>query len=267
MPTSSQHTKTPPAVSLWPAWHENKPFALVLLLTFAFLIVFLMARTTLALGQAKRLDAPTPYEHQITVDGTATVTGVPDIATVTLGVDTKGLDVATAQPLNSASVNALVAKIAELGVPKDDIQTANYSVYENTQWNPDTQAYDSSGWIVSQQVTVKVRDTSKISAVLDAAGKNGATSISGPNFTIDDTSNLKADARAKAVADAMAKADGLAKTLGVRLDGVISYSESDGSMPGPYYAANMAFSSTAPDVLPGTNDVTLNVSITYKLAE
>ncbi len=264
-----QNGKTPPPVSLWPSWHENKPFALVLLLTLAFLIVFLMARTTLALGEARRLDTPEPYEHQISVEGIGRVTGTPDIATVTLGVDTEGADVATAQAANGTTVNVLIATVEALGVSEDDIQTANYSVYENTVWDPDTETYESDGWIVSQQVTVKVRDTSKISSVLDAAGKNGATSISGPNFTIDDTSSLKDQARMEAVADAREKADTLAKALGVRLERVVGYSEwSDSGYPPPYYSfAEMGMGGSAPDVLPGSTEVTLNVSVTYKLAE
>jgi len=264
-----QNGKTPPHVSLWPSWHENKPFALALLLTFAFLIAFLMSRTTLALGEAKRLDTPAPYEHQITVEGTATVTGIPDIATVTLGVESEGPDVATAQPLNAGTVNALIAKIVELGVSKDDIQTADYSVYENTVWNPDTETYDSLGWIVSQQVTVKVRDTSKISSVLDTAGTNGATSISGPDFTIDDTSNLKDQARAEAIADASDKAIELSKTLGVTFERVVGYAEWLNADSSPYYTfAEMGIGENlAPDVLPGSTELTLNVSVTYKLAE
>lgn len=264
-----QNGKTPPPVSLWPSWHENKPFALALLLTFAFLIVFLMARTTLALGEARRLDKPEPFEHQISVEGVGRVTGTPDIATVTLGVDTEGADVATAQAANSATVNALIATVVALGISTDDIQTANYSVYENTVWNSETEEYESQGWIVSQQVTVKVRDTSKISSVLDVAGKNGATSISGPNFTIDDTSNLKDPAREEAIADATDKAEALAKTLGVRLERVVGYSEWENTGPVPYYYsyAEMGMGGSSPDVLPGTDELTLNVSITYKLAE
>ncbi len=260
----------PRHLSVWPGWHENKPFALALLIALAFLTVFLMARTKLALGQADRLGMPEPFEHQITVDGTATVTGVPDIATVTLGVDSKAADVAGAQQANASSGNALIASVLALGVAKEDVKTSNYNVYENLVWNPDTELSESQGWIVSQQVTVKVRDTAKVSAVLDAAGKNGATSISGPNFTIDDTTHLKDEARADAVASAMQKASALAAALGVRLERVVGYTEWADSAPMPYYSMSSdsrnAFG-MAPDVLPGSDDVTLNVSITYKLVE
>lgn len=270
MPIAPSSRTTNAHGSIWPSWEENRPFALALLLTFAFLIAFLMARTTLALGQAARLDEPQPFEHQISVEGTATVSGVPDIASVTLGVDSKGPDVASAQATNAAAANAMISAIAALGIAKDDIQTANYNVYENTKWNPDTETYETDGWMVSQQVTVKVRDTAKIASVLDTAGKRGATSISGPNFTIDDASNLRAQARAKAIEDAETKARALAKTLGVRLERVVGFSEWVASDPMPYRSFNLDMGgspASAPEVLPGSSDVTLNVSVTYKLAE
>ncbi len=250
--------------SVWPQWEENKPFALVLLLLGAFGVVYLNARI---IQVQHETDQPAPNEHTIVVDGTGTVTGTPDIATVTLGVDTKAADVATAQSQNSLTVNGLLAQVKALGVADADVQTSNYSVYENSVWNPDTQTYEASGWIVSQTLTVKVRDTAKVSSILDAAGKSGVTNVSGPSFTIDDPSNLKDQAREEAVADAQAKALKLAAQLGVTLEAVVGYTEyADSYPPYPYY--DSALSAGGGSVIsPGSNDVTLNVSVTYKIAD
>ncbi len=253
--------------SIWPQWEENKPFALVLLLLGAFMVIYFNVRITQVQRETEHLDKPTPYEHTIVVDGMGTVTGTPDIATVTLGVDTKGADVATTQSQNSTTVNALLAQVKALGVADADVQTSNYSVYENNEWNPDTQTYDSKGWVVSQTLTVKVRDTAKVSAILDAAGKSGVTNVSGPSFTIDDPSNLKDQAREKAVADAKAKAEKLAAELGVTLDRVVGYTEYTNTSPYPYYDSMMGTGGSAPTIAAGSNDVSLNVSITYKISE
>jgi uncharacterized protein YggE len=254
--------------SIWPQWEENKPFALVLLLLGAFMVVYFNARITQVQRETDHLDKPMPYEHKIVVDGTGTVTGTPDIATVTLGVDSKGEDVATTQTQNSTTVNGLLAQVKALGVEDADVQTSNYSVYENNEWNPETQTYDAKGWIVSQTLTVKVRDTAKVSAILDAAGKSGVTNVSGPSFTIDDPSNLKDQAREKAVADAKSKAEKLAAELGLRLERVVGYTEY-ANTPYPYYDtyALSASGSVPPTISPGSNDVSLNVSVTYKIAD
>ncbi len=256
--------------SFFPTWQDNKPLALALLLAFAFLIVFLMAKTTQALVQTRRISTPTPIEYQITIEGAGKVTGVPDIASISMGIESKSDTVAAAQQANTDGMNALINRIAALGIAKDDMQTANYSVYQNTTYDPDTGVSAPAGWTVSQQLTVKVRDTAKISEVLDTAGKNGATNVSGPNFTIDDPSSLKAQAREKALADATEKAAALAKTLGLRLAGVVGYSEYQDNGPVPYFGAmamDKSMTNAAPEILPGTNDVSLNVSVTYRIAE
>ncbi len=260
----------PQQPSFFPDWNENKPFALALLLTFAFLIMFLIAQTSKAIAETNRLAIPVPVEHQITVEGVGKVTGVPDIAEVGMGIESKGESVAVAQQANTEATNALIGRIASVGIEKKDMRTANYSVYQNTTYNPETGETTQDGWTVSQSLTVKIRDTARLSTVLDTAGKNGATNISGPNFTIDDPDSLKDEAREEALADATEKAAALAKSLGLRLDGVIGYNEYQNFPPMPYYASmdmRKSSESAAPEILAGTSDVSLNVSVTYRIKE
>ncbi len=255
--------------SLWPKWDENKPFALVLLVLSAFFVMFLWVKTDYTLKSSQQIGKPEPFEHSITVEGQARVFGTPDIATVTLGVESKADEVASAQQENTRVMNALNGKVKALGISDEDIQTSNYSVYQNYVWNPDTQTSEPRGWIVSQQITVKVRDTSKLSALLETAGTSGATNISGPNFTVDDMSKLKDEARAGALADAMKKAEELAQKLGVRFERIIGYREwTEGGSPPPYpyYAEGMG-GGGAPKIEPGAAELILHSSVTYKLVE
>ena len=55
-------------------------------------------------------------------------------------------------------------------------------------------------------------------------GENGATNVSGPSFTVDDDTVPKSEARSKAPM-MLAKAEELATAMGVKLDGVIGFSE------------------------------------------
>ncbi len=123
--------------------------------------------------------------------------------------------------------------------------------------------------MVSQQVGVKIRDTGKISDVIQVAGQNGATNISGPNFTIDDPSSLKAQARDKALADALSKAQALAAKLGVTLGGVVGYNESGASSPLPLMAyskaAGMGGGPSAPIIEAGSTDVSVDVNVSYQI--
>lgn len=257
--------------SFWPQWDENKPFALVLLLIGAFLVVYLNARITQVQQETDQVGKPQPYEHSITVEGEGKVIGTPDIATITLGVESKGDDVGMAQASNTTIANSLIEKVKAMGVASADIQTSNYSVYPNYEWNIVTLESEQKGWTVSQSITVKVRNLSNVSTLLALSGANGATSVSGPEFTIDDTSNLKDEARSKAVADAKSKAEALAVELGVQLDGITGYSEYVNT-PSPYpyydmYAMSGGVKEATPTIEPGSSEVDLVVSVTYKLAQ
>src|SRR5690606_38170187 len=99
----------------------------------------------------------------------------------------------------------------------------------------------------------------------------GVTDIYGPNFTVDDETELKREARQKAIEDARAKARQLADDLDVRLVRVVSFSENGGG----YYpmfargaAMDMAVSSeakAAPELPTGENTITSYVTITYEI--
>ena len=253
---------------MFPKWKDNRAMSLALLVLSAFATIFLWAKTNLTLRQTREVGKPAPVEHTISVDGTGKAAAKPDVATVYFGVESRGKNAAEAQTKNTESMNGLLAKVKGLGIGEDDIQTSSYNSNEDFDY---TQAGRvSKGWVVSQQVTVKVRDVSKISSVLATAGQNGATNISGPTFTIDDPSNLLAQARAKALEDAAKKAAALAASLGVRLERVVGYNEGSGGSPIPLYfgkAVSADVGGGAPDIQPGQNEVQLNVSVTYKLAE
>ena len=127
---------------------------------------------------------------------------------------------------------------------------------------------------MSEQIAVKIRDLSKISAVLNLAGKYGATEVSGLSFTIDDPKILKPKPD-KALADAKVKAQALAGSLGVKMVSVVSYYENEGS--NGYYPVmskslemglgGIGGGGVAPvDVSGGSQDVVMNVSVTYEIS-
>ena len=252
-----------------PTWEENKPATLAMIALSVFGVLFLSAKAELASREARQVGRPVPMEHTITIDGTGKALGKPDVAAVSFGVDTRGAEVASTQQKNTDAMNALLEKVKALGVSEDDIQTSNYSVYQDFRYDPNSGASIPTGWIVSQQVTIKMRDTAKISSVLQTVGQNGATNISGPNFTIDDPSSLLDEARADALEDANRKAMQLAQTLGLRIERIVGYSEyAPGGGPIPYYERAVGMGGGgAPSIAPGQNEVDLNVSITYKLVD
>ena len=127
-----------------------------------------------------------------------------------------------------------------------------------------------TGYDVSESVSVKLRDLSKAGSLLASLGSTGVENLNGPSFDVDNPDAIQAEARTKAIADARTKADALASELGVRIVRVVSFSENNGSYPGPImYAMNAstgaAPKAAAPEIAAGQQKVTDSVTVTYEI--
>lgn len=208
-------------------------------------------------------------ERIIVVEGQGKVTATSDIAMTTMGMTAEGKTVAEAQEKNTKVMNALIAKLKELGVDTKDIQTTNYSVFPKYNYT-DGRGQELVGYEVQQQVTVKIRDLSTSSDVLALAGEVGANSVSGLSFTIDDPEVYKAQARDEALGKVADKMRSLSNALGVRIVGIVSYNEYEGGVGGPvpYWMKSyegMGGGVVTPTIEPGSNEVMMNVAVTFEI--
>ena len=211
--------------------------------------------------------ADTP-EHVISVESQGKVTVVPDIAVTNMGMTAEAPTVAEAQAKNTDTMNKLIEKLKGLGIESKDIQTANYNVYPQYNYT-EAAGQVLKGYQVSQNVSIKIRNLQNANKVLALAGEVGLNNVSGINFTIDDRDVYKAQAREIAIKKVHEKAEALSKALGVRVVGIVSYSEYEGTPNDyPLYKSNvMAESATGatPSIEPGSTDVILSVNVTYEI--
>jgi len=251
------------AKSFWPSWSEDKLFYIIFIIFFIVFTVFIVTAFSNNIREADYIGKAPTEAGVITVAGEAKVVGTPDIAVVNVGMVTEGDNVSEVQTENSEKMNNLIAEIKKLGIDAADIQTTDYRVYPN--YNYDDGTRELAGYSVSQNIEVKIRDVSKISSVLGVAGQSGANQVSGVDFRIDDPAELEAQARSEAIDDAKEKAENIAKDLGVRLGDIVSFNESS---PQSYKYAEYAMDAIgggAPDVEPGTLDVTSQINIVYEI--
>jgi len=216
----------------------------------------------------------------ITVIGEGKALAKPDIGVFSFSVLAEGKDAAEAQTKSAESINAVLASLKEAGVEDKDVKTENYYLnpkysYENTicpmySYCPPSDP-ELIGYEVSQTVTVKVRALDKAGDLISKAGEKGATNISSLQFTIDDESAIKSEAREKAIADAKEKAKVLADQLGVKIVRMTSYWEQEGS----YYPMmerayggdmySMDSKAVSPEMPIGENEITASVNISYEV--
>lgn len=209
-----------------------------------------------------------PQVRTISVTGTGSTRLAPDLALVTLGVQTRGPDVGEAVDENNRRVTEVMSALRGLGIAESDIATANFSV--STQ-----QLYDQSGQLtgevqywVDNVVSLRVRQLDMLGQLLQAALSRGANTVQSVTFTVEDPEDELDAARLLAIQDAAAQAQELAAAAGVELGEVLSVSE-PGYAPVYMEAAPSAFGKgggggyvpTAPGVL----EYQVQISVTYAI--
>ena len=200
-----------------------------------FVIGVLGAVAVTGCATAKGDDAGT---ETISVTGYGEARGNPDIASLTIGVNVANASIDAAVEESNATVARITAALTGLGILEADIQTTNFNVWKEDIYSPDTgQVTGEQRYHVDSSVQVNVRDVTKASEVLKVAIETGANNIYGPNFAIDNTDALAAQARAAAVVDARVRAEQVAAELGVTLGEVMSVKEVSGGQVVAYLAA------------------------------
>jgi uncharacterized protein YggE len=161
-------------------------------------------------------------EGTLTVAGEARVAVVPDMATVSLGAVGRGQTAVAAMNATSAAVDAILARLASLGIESRDIQTTQLRVNEETRWDNNRNEDVFLGYIAQNSVRVRVRDMEQLSPLMAAVLDEGANRLQNLDFGLQEPRKAEDEARRRAVADAIAKADLYATAAGVEVGNVIS---------------------------------------------
>ena len=205
----------------------------------------------------------------ISVQGQAKVSAAPDIAVLNFGVQTGRQQTAQkAMGILSSKMNAVAQGVKGLGIEEKDISTQN--LWLNPSYDYKDGRRIETGYEANQNLQVKVRDLSQLSAVLDSVVSEGANQVGGVSFTIDDPEELKDQGRTEAIADAQEKAVALAATLGKELGKMKGYYEggTDESMPMPTMrmeAMGIGGGGGGPPIPSGEQEMIVSVTLMYEL--
>ena len=207
-----------------------------------------------------------PSLRTITVTGTGLVTLTPDIAYISIGVHSQDASASVALTQNNTSALAVIDAIKAAGVADKDIQTTNFSVYPQQQ-------YDTNGkitgilYMVDNTVYVTVRDLTKLGSLLDASVTAGANNINSISFDVADKTGALSQARQAAVTNARKQADELTSATDVLLGDVqtITYSDSTPPITIQYARADVAAGGGSVPVQSGSMQITTTVTIVYEI--
>jgi len=216
---------------------------------------------------------PTPVQsvlpEALSVSGHAEIKAKPDVAYVTLSVQTQAASSDLAVPRNAAQTTGLLAALRKAGVAPADIQTQGYqgqTTYDYQQSPPRPTGYE-----VVNTIQMTVHDLAQVGPLIDLSYKNGATQAGDVSFDLLHRKAVQNQALADAVRDARDRASILAQAAGVGVGRLLSLT--DGAAPlalqSVYGLRATGMAASAPQVptpiAPQQITITADVSAVYAI--
>lgn len=217
--------------------HSIRPLAAALLLG-------LLAQTASAQTQAVPERIPT-----LALTGEGATEAQPELAIVQLGVAVTAKVAKDALAENSKLLAAALNAAKENGIEPRDMQTTGLALRPDIVRAEKWPHREIIGYQVNNNVTIRVRDISKLGALLDRLVVLGINDIRGINFSVANPAPLIEQARAEAIKDVMRKAEKYAEAANLRIVRVLELSESGVEIPAPRpLVLTRAASAPRPDV-------------------
>ena len=235
--------------------------------TIAALLPLMTAAAAPALAQQAGDPVFAATTLSLSAPGEARV--APDMATITLGVDTTAPTAGRAMSGNDERMAQVVGALKSAGIEARDLQTSSLSLSPQTVYE-DGHPPRVTGYQASNQVTITVRDLAKLGPVVDAVVGAGATNIGQISFGLANPQAAENSARIAAVKALDDKASIYAQATGYHVVRLVNLSEGvpEGSAPRPQMALMaMAPRAASTPVEAGTLDVHIDVSGLFELAK
>lgn len=204
-------------------------------------------------------------QRTVTVSASGSVQAAPDQARINTGVSSDAPTAREALTKNSDAMSKVIAELKTGGVDAKDIQTNAFNVEPVMNYPKDGAPPTVSGYRVTNQVIVLVRDLGKLGDALDKLVSAGANQINGLEFGVSNAETLADDARAKAMENARRRAVLLAKAGGAELGEVVQIAEEALVVPRPYGGARMAMAEKSVPIETGTETLEARVNVTWAL--
>jgi uncharacterized protein len=167
----------------------------------------------------------------IVVAGEGTATGTPDVATISLSVQSEAKTAREAIDASSTAMAAVIDALKRIGIPENNLRTTGITLNPvRTRPRPeDTQPPQVTGYQAINSLSVVVEPAQRAGEALDVAIGAGANVAGGIQFAVKDDSDLQKRALDAAVKATRVKADAMAAAAGLRVTGIRTMSDEGGS--------------------------------------
>ncbi len=204
----------------------------------------------------------------VSVVGTGTAYGEPDMAIFEAGVNVVSEDVAAANAAANEEMATILEALVGAGVAEHDIRTVGFNIWREERYSPEGQPTTPVFRVVNT-VRVTVREVDRVGELLGLSIGAGANSIGSVQYTLEDPAQLENAARERAMRTLRDRAERLAGLAGVSLGEVLSISETPDFYPMPPVPAfdmdESAVRGADVPVAAGQLSVTVTLQVTFGL--
>lgn len=209
----------------------------------------------------------TGISRTITVTGAGSAEAVPDLLTLSIGVECRRDNVGTAYA-DAGNVSAAISAVLRRhGVGNADISTTGLNVRADLVWQ-EGEGQKVTGYVASSLLSVRLRNVAGSSEVIAAAVEAGGNDVrlNGLDLGFADAAAVSILAREAAWQDALASAQQFATLAAAELGGVLSVTQHSG-VPSPIPVATIqrAMAAEAINVEAGESSVSAAVTVVWEL--
>ena len=227
----------------------------------------LLLASSFSMGSPAAAQDARPQVPSIVTSGEAIVRRAPDLAFVTVSVESRSKNPRDAQRLNAESMTAVQQRLSAAGIGKDAIRTLGYNIQQEFDY-PNGKRVPRE-YVARNGLEVRLDAVERAGEILDIAVQAGATTVTGVRFDVKDRSAAEREALRLAVVDARGRAEALAAGAGRTIDRVLRIDDSRQG-PAPVMMMEMRAKSMAGDAAPtpveaGQIEIRAHVTLTVAI--
>ena len=212
----------------------------------------------------------------IIVTGSSSIELKPDMATISLGVESYATTVSVARDNASISINEMLDVMKNVGIDDEDIQTTAFNIYPQYEYIEVREdgrvrgVQELVGFTVSNMLLVTVKNLDDIGEIIDKITDAGGNDVrfNSINFGIQDPVPYLSQLRKLAVEDGITKASQLAEYSGVKLGSITminDYSSQASVAQDQAVFAERAMAIPSTSINPGSLNLSMQVDMIFEI--
>jgi uncharacterized protein YggE len=216
--------------------------------------------------------AQTAPPSVVVATGESELKVAPDQAWLIVGVESRDAKGPEARRLGATAMTSIMAKLKSTGLPADAIQTIGFSLHPEYDYVNGRQRM--KGFVVSNQVQVRIDDVNAVADVLDAVGSltlpaSSTATIGNLRFDLKNRAGVEREALTLAVRDARSRAEAMAAGAGMSVGRILRIDEGGAQPPAPKYEMQQMSMARAVDAMVATpiapSDIEVRARVTLTL--